>query len=80
MHLDCTSLTDVNQFTHVYSFDLAFPPDTIESLVNIYNYSANLQCVVSYKYYYGLKFQCCDDCNCVSYMTGILIKILLVNY
>ena len=49
LHLDCTSLTDVNPFTHVYSFDLAFPPNTIQSLVNIYNNSSNLQCVVSYK-------------------------------
>ena len=60
VHLDYTSQTDVNPFTHVYSFDLAIPPRTIESLVNIYNNSSNLQCVVSYKKLkdYGIKFEC----------------------
>jgi hypothetical protein len=77
------SLTDVNPFTHVYSFDKAFPPPVMENLVSIYNNSRYLQNIVSYRKLNGLDFEICKDFS-VS-MTGkeiarIELHIVLLLY
>lgn len=48
-HKDATEMKNFGDMTHVYMFDVGFPPSVLTSLANAFNCSANVQALVSFQ-------------------------------
>jgi len=49
LHHDATDMVSLNPFSHVYMFDVGFPPDALVSLANSFNKSTTTQVLVSFQ-------------------------------
>lgn len=46
---DITSVENFSPFTHIYSFDIGFPPDALVQIANAFNISRSVQVLVSFQ-------------------------------
>jgi hypothetical protein len=49
LHLDVTTIKTFDPFTHIYMFDVGFPPSVFRRIAEIFNASVHPSYLVSYK-------------------------------
>ena len=45
---DATTLANLEPFSHVYMFDIGFPPQTLKAIAKAFNKSESIKCLISF--------------------------------